>query len=186
MWIGQSTLTPKQGTCAVGARAGLAQRRTSGRARAAVTAGGNKGKNHVVVNGEICYSRTDLDDITSCFMSENHRQRTWTLTVDDRQVRMAEPGRRNADANFARPGRGKVYCFNLERTGTCVRGRQTALSQNCRTDFHRRGSIQSACSPSRNAASMIVGLRVNRSTKTCTNQPSAAACPDSWAKIPIP
>jgi hypothetical protein len=92
----------------------------------------------MITDGKVVHSVAELFDNASGFMAKRHWHRARAITVDHRQVRMAEPGRFDADKNFANTRRLEIELFDFQRPRLRIWMRGAHCFENCGADFHRR------------------------------------------------
>src|SRR2546425_7481885 len=94
----------EQRALTVGRGTGLTQSRSAlgtGKTRPAAW---DKDHNDMVPFCEVIDSGTKLFDDTGCFVAQRHGRRPRAIAVDDREVRVAEPGRAHAHHTSPCPG----------------------------------------------------------------------------------
>src|SRR6476620_2417524 len=107
----------QQGARAVGGRAGLAQCWTALGTRFAMPAGRDEDKYHMIAGLEVSAGPTlsgpDLFDDAGRLMAQRHGHRSRPVTVDDRQIGVAQA--RRLDPYQHRAGTGSIQLQSLDR-----------------------------------------------------------------------
>ncbi len=183
-------LAGQQGTGGIRRRARLAQGGAPAGAGIAVAAGRDEGKHHLVARLEVGHTVTALDYFASGFMAEHHRHHPRARTVDHRQVGMAQAGGAHPHQQFAGTGRVQLQGLDAQRPGLGIGRRQAHFTQHraahCESRHHAGSpATSSRSSAPRSGPEMACGRRSARSTKTCTNQPSAAGASAPARNSPI-
>ena len=124
-------------------------------------------------------ARADRLDLAGGLVAEGHGQRPRARAVDHREVRVAQAGRADADEQLPRAGVVELDVDDLERARLGVGVREPRRAQDGGAGPHARRS-----SAVRSPSGTGTGRREARSTKTCTNQPSAAASSAPSPKSP--
>jgi len=100
----------------------------------------------VIAGREMRDARADRLDDAGRLVTEHHRHWPRPVTVDDRQVGMAESSRADPHQHFARARRIEVDFLDTERPRLRERRRAADFPQDCCAYFHRR-EHNSACRP---------------------------------------
>ncbi|MND87090.1 hypothetical protein D3C80_790820 [compost metagenome] len=142
--MAQADPAADQGAGTVGLGAGFAQGRAPLGAWQAVAATGHEDHHHMVALLEILDPRTEGFDSARRFMAQGHGHRPWPVTVDDRQVRMAEPRRADAHQHLPGPGRCQLQGFDGHGPADGIGWRGIHMADNGGSDLHGVGSGGSA------------------------------------------
>jgi hypothetical protein len=132
----QPSLSRQQRSRSVSGSAWLTEGRPSFPAGQAVSATGYKGADDMIARPEVAHARTYFHDFTRSFMTKRHRHRPGPAAVDDRQIRVAQPGGTNANEHFTHLGRVKIKHLNSKRLTVLVRSRKIHFMQNGGANFH--------------------------------------------------
>ena len=130
--------TRQQPSLPIGKIARFTQGGTPVNAHGAMAASGHKGHHHMITAFQIGDMGSAFFDNRRGFMAQSQRGGARPVTIDHRQIGMAQTRRRNPDQHFIGPGRCQSNGFNMERLGLRVRIGQTRLFQNCCPHTHAR------------------------------------------------
>ena len=128
--------TRQQPSLPIGKIARFTQGGTPVNAHGAMAASGHKGHHHMITAFQIGDMGSAFFDNRRGFMAQSQRGGARPVTIDHRQIGMAQTRRRNPDQHFIGPGRCQSNGFNMERLGLRVRIGQTRLFQNCCPNTH--------------------------------------------------
>ena len=97
----QADAASDEGACSVRGGSDGAGQAAVGEARVAPTATGEERHDDTVADGDIRHPVADFLDDPRRLMPEQHRQRAKPVSVDDAEIRVAHPGRLDANQQFA-------------------------------------------------------------------------------------
>src|SRR5205823_5836153 len=103
--VGESPSAIEQRSGQIRVRAVLAHRSPAAKTHRAAAANWHKRKYDMISLNDRPHTRPDFTNNARRFVSQYHRHNSRPRAVDDRQVRMTQPGRRHFDEHlaFARP-----------------------------------------------------------------------------------
>jgi hypothetical protein len=114
----------------------LAQGRPAFGTGTAMATGGDEHADHVIVPREVMDSRSDLLDDAGGFVPERHWQGTRPVTVDHREVGMAQARGLDPNQHLARSGEVKFQFLDRQRLRGFVRRGRAHGAQHSGFDFH--------------------------------------------------
>src|SRR5271155_432576 len=113
--IEPTSSSAQQRPCGIRCSSQFTKRWAAARTRFATAAVRNKTKDHAIANAETLYIGSQLDDLSGGFMAQHHGHRPRTRSVDDRQIRVAQTGRKYTHTKLSRAGRRELDRFNDQR-----------------------------------------------------------------------
>ena len=132
----QPPRSPQQRARAVGLCARHAQSRPAFGTGQAMAAGWHEHHHHVVARCQVGHVGADLHHHAGGFVAEHHRHGSRAVAVDDRQVRMAQPGRGNAHQHLTGTRWCQLDLANGKRHGFCVGAGNAHLFEYCSPGSH--------------------------------------------------
>ena len=128
---------------AVRRRRGGTENRLAAGALPAETAARHEGEDDVVALAYVGHSWANRLDDPRGLVPEHHRHGTRPRAVDDGEVRVAEPGRRNPDLELAAPRRRQLELLDRQRLRFGVGPGAADLVQDAAAGDHERKSATS-------------------------------------------
>ena len=192
--VAVEALAPReQRAGAVRGSARLAQGRASLRARQAMAAARHEHHDDVVALLEVVDAGADLLDDARRLVAERHRHRPRPVALDHRQVRVAQPRRRDLDQDLARSRRVELDRLDLQRLRLRVGRRSAHLVQHGGSDFHafspaRRRRVFSGRAPARRPALPALARarsRIRAGTRRPSARRAATRPPGSCRSCPV-
>lgn len=173
--VPQSSAAAEQFPCTIAGAPDLTGDPALGSASGAVLASREEGHHHAVARVKVIDLGPGLEYASAGFVSQQHRHRSRSIAIDDREVGVADPSSLDFDETFGRSwwiGRQFAY---PNGTGLRIGRRCPDLLQHCALDPHagqfssewpggppaRAGRTLTNC---RIASGTLVGRRVERST----------------------
>ena len=182
----EPALATEQGAACIGCRTGLAQGRSALGAGGAMTAAGHEDEHDMIAALKVMDTIAQCLDHAGRFMPQRHGHGAWAITVDDRQVGVAQTGSTDAHQHFTRSGGREFDRLDHERTRLRIRGGGAHRPEDCGSDLHdvspaalshqgfERLRPADALSQ-RGAASMLRGVHPGRKRRAMRDRPPDVA-----------
>ena len=132
----QSACARQQRARAICGGARFAQGRPTFGARCAMPAAWYEHNHHVIVDLQIGHAFTQLDDNPGRLVPQRHRHGSRAVPVDDRQVRVAQTGRRDLDQDLSQAWRRQIDSNDRQGFRIRVARCYPHLVQNRSSGFH--------------------------------------------------
>ena len=123
---------------------GLAQLRATAETVAAQTTGGGELKDDRITHFDVTDTGANLNHLAGALVAQHQRHRARPVTVDDREVGVAEPTAGDLDQQFARLRRIQFDLLDLNGRRDSIGAFRANFAQHGGLHLHRRSSCPSA------------------------------------------
>jgi len=173
----QAAVAAEQRAGGAGGKTRLAQRRPALPAGQAMAAIRREHQRHMVAALQTHDAGPELFDDTGRFVAQHHGHHPRPVTVDDGEIRVAQPGSGHFDQHFARAGWVQFDGLDADRPGLRVRLRNLHLVEHGGADFHCLLPKSMVIALLRNIAQLPADSRLAAVKVNATDGAAEAAAP---------